>query len=107
MASCEKCWADSLGPFGDQVDRYHRLIKERNCTPEEQAGPDAGWCDKCERKTIHQNAKVCTICHVEKKGPRVRISIPVVLPPRLGIFMSTGNPDGFTDLFTWNGEEEG
>lgn len=47
MSSCEKCWADAyMGPYGDQVDKYQRLIKEREnnpCTPEEQAGE---WWDK-------------------------------------------------------------
>jgi hypothetical protein len=35
-----------------------RLLKEREanpCTPEEQAGPDAGICEVCDRKTKHQH----------------------------------------------------
>jgi len=55
MASCEKCWAES---HGDPV-RYHKLILERCCSPEEQAGPDATMCPMCARKTEHQHASVC------------------------------------------------
>lgn len=54
MSTCEKCWADSQGPYGDQVQRYETLVKARKCLPEEQAGPDAGECPWCKRKTLHQ-----------------------------------------------------
>jgi len=62
---CEKCWADAAraaGPYGDQVDEYRRLCRERKdnpCTPEEQAGPDAEWCPVCGRKTLHQHTGQC------------------------------------------------
>lgn len=52
MSSCEKCWADSTS-----AAHYHSLLKEREpnpCTPEEQAGPDAGECPACKRRTLHQ-----------------------------------------------------
>lgn len=70
MASCEKCWNDSFSrsyehPYKGQTEHYHDLINERKdnpCTPEEQAGDDAKECPKCKRKTVHQHAKVCTIC---------------------------------------------
>lgn len=53
MSACEKCWADT-GGVG-----YLELMKEREaagrvCTSEEQAGPDAGECRLCKRKTLHQ-----------------------------------------------------
>jgi len=71
MAGCEKCWADSYrmtyGTGGDRVDKYHELLKERNCTYEEQAGPDAEWCPKCTSKTIHQITKQCMRCGYELK----------------------------------------
>jgi len=42
MASCEKCWWDSsfmaTQGLGDRVEIYSRIVKERKCTPEEQAG---------------------------------------------------------------------
>jgi len=53
VSACEKCWTDSRNG-GD----YHRLVKERAanpCTPEQQAGPDAGRCPRCGRKTAHQH----------------------------------------------------
>ena len=55
MSACEKCWADKDGP-GD----YMRLLTERDasghvCTPEQQAGPDAGECPVCHRMTLHQH----------------------------------------------------
>lgn len=58
MASCEKCWRDSMG----DPDRYGRLVRERNCTPEEQAGPDRAECPKCSRKACHQFTGECMAC---------------------------------------------
>ena len=66
MASCEKCWRDAnRDPYGNVADEYDRLLHERAarpCTPEQQAGDDATECPRCERRTMHQYAKVCTIC---------------------------------------------
>jgi hypothetical protein len=63
MPSCEKCWSDSRLAY-DSVERYHELLRERNgrCTPEEQAGPDATMCEKCQRRTRHQHCGVCMSC---------------------------------------------
>ena len=60
MASCEKCWSDA----GGNSDLYSKLIKSRNCTPEEQAGgyETADECPKCHRNTIHIYARVCMNC---------------------------------------------
>jgi hypothetical protein len=55
MASCEKCWVDARGNSA----LYHRLLSERDCTPEEQAGPDATTCPECGQRTVHQYARVC------------------------------------------------
>lgn len=56
MSSCEKCWSDAYRPSlpGRQPERYAKLVKERDCTPEEQAGPAAGTCPACGRQTLHQ-----------------------------------------------------
>jgi len=56
MSACEKCWHDAhRGPQFSVAEEYARLISERPpCTPEEQAGPDAGTC-RCGRKTLHQH----------------------------------------------------
>ncbi len=65
MPSCERCWADSRwgGLRGaDSAEEYGRLLKERDCTPEQQAGPDATKCDHCKRMIVHQHAKVCVLC---------------------------------------------
>ena len=63
MASCEKCWNDSFtityGTGEDRVEKYQQLIRERNCTPEEQAGNDAQLCPNCQRWTIHQITGDC------------------------------------------------
>lgn len=63
MSSCEKCWRDAQSNAAGCVsDEYHRLIRERAdhpCTPEEQAGPDAGECFECKRRTLHQITKQC------------------------------------------------
>ena len=61
MPSCEKCWEDAWG----NAEKYQELIEERKdnpCTHEEQAGRDAKNCQKCNRKTVHQYAKVCVMC---------------------------------------------
>lgn len=55
MSACERCWADAYGPYGNQSERYQELIAERSCTPEQQAGPDAGQCPSCKRMTLHQH----------------------------------------------------
>jgi hypothetical protein len=56
MSACEKCWVDAhRNPARDVAVEYERLIRERPpCTPEEQAGPEAGTCPDCHRKTLHQ-----------------------------------------------------
>jgi len=63
MPSCEKCWHDAGGDAG----KYLQILTERTeagigCTPEQQAGEEAGTCPKCNRRTMHQHAHVCTIC---------------------------------------------
>ena len=71
MASCEKCWADSYtityGADESRIEKYQQLIKERSCTPEEQAGIDAGTCLKCERKAVHQITGDCMNCGLMKE----------------------------------------
>ena len=74
MASCEKCWDDSarmtLGG-ANQAEVYRKLIKTRNCTPEEQAGGNspeyANVCPVCNRRTIHRVCNICVICGKEKE----------------------------------------
>lgn len=53
MSSCEKCWSDAHG----DAERYHELVKSRECTPEEQAGEQAFRCPHCRRLTIHMITK--------------------------------------------------
>ena len=55
MSSCEKCWQDAAG----NVDEYGRLIKTRQCSPEEQAGLSATICLDCNRLTVHQYTGKC------------------------------------------------
>ena len=61
MSACEKCWSDAhRGPYFSVAEEYSRLMEERKehpCTPEQQAGPDAGECPTCHRMTIHQYTK--------------------------------------------------
>ena len=61
MSSCEKCWRDAhrVEPYGDISKEYSRLVNERSCTPEDQAGEDATICSVCKRKTIHQHTHKC------------------------------------------------
>lgn len=75
MSSCEKCWADAH-VSDDVAAEYSRLIRERRanpCTPEEQAGPYATTCPKCNRATVHQHTGECmvpTCDYDEKRGVR-------------------------------------
>lgn len=66
MPTCEKCWSDAhRGPQFSVSEEYQRLIDEREghpCTPEQQAGPDATRCEKCNRMTRHQHCGVCMNC---------------------------------------------
>ena len=70
MASCEKCWSDAYtksmcNPYKSQAEIYSELIIERKddpCTPEQQAGPDANECPKCNKKAVHQLINVCMNC---------------------------------------------
>ena len=67
MSSCEKCWRDSRWSDrfwdGKEPSPYRKLLAERvgedACTPEEQAGPDAGVCPKCKRQCLHQITGEC------------------------------------------------
>lgn len=64
MPSCEKCWADSaMARWSNGTEEYAKLLAERDkaggCTPEQQAGPDAGECPTCHRMTLHQHCGVC------------------------------------------------
>ncbi len=58
MASCEKCWNDAYTGFEDQAERYLRLVRSRDCTPEEQAG-EGKICSSCNRATIHVYTGEC------------------------------------------------
>ena len=77
MASCEKCWSDAYylqDCEEGHVEKYAKLIEERKdnpCTPEEQAGNDAGFCPVCERNTVHQHAKSCTECTYKELKQRL------------------------------------
>lgn len=65
MAACERCWADSRIAH-DSIARYHELLIERKCTPEQQAGPLAALCETCQRHTRHQHCGVCMACGEER-----------------------------------------
>jgi len=61
MSTCEKCWSDAhRGPQYSVADEYAKLIearRERPCTPEQQAGADAGTCPVCGRNSVHQTTR--------------------------------------------------
>lgn len=59
MSSCERCWSMAYDPYGNQLERYQENIRAHNCTPEQQAGPDAGWCPDCGLVSLHQYTKQC------------------------------------------------
>ena len=57
MSSCEKCWRDAEG----DVDDYRARVKNCNCSPEDEAGPDATVCKACKRRTVHQHSHLCQV----------------------------------------------
>lgn len=61
MPTCQKCWRDA-SCCDDKTSEYLRLIEERDCTPEEQAGRDAPKCPECKRNTIHEIVNQCMNC---------------------------------------------
>lgn len=67
MSACEKCWTDA----GGSSDAYRKLLAERLCTPEEQAGPNAERCPVCLRKTLHQHTgqPMCGCPYCERPQP--------------------------------------
>ena len=74
MASCEKCWDDAArrafeNPEKLLSEHYHDLIAERKdnpCTPEEQAGRNSNYCNRCERWTVHQHTGKCILCERDR-----------------------------------------
>ena len=69
MPSCERCWSDA----GGDADLYAELLIERRddpCSPEDQAGPGAGVCPDCGRRTVHQYvAGFCMNCQDFARAP--------------------------------------
>lgn len=70
MSACERCWHDAVNrdDRGDISEIYRKLLTERQganqCTPEQQAGPNAGICIRCGRETLHQFTHECMACRV-------------------------------------------
>ena len=63
--SCERCWSDASHMFSSSKSMaYRELVDSRDCTPEQQAGRDAEFCEKCQRWTIHQIVGACLTCPV-------------------------------------------
>jgi hypothetical protein len=69
MPSCEKCWSDSAcsSQYNDHASEYRKLMDRRDregrqCTPEQQAGPEATACPKCGRVACHQWCHICMAC---------------------------------------------
>lgn len=67
---CERCWSracsEALSRGVPVVDVYGRLLGEDDCTPEQQAGPDALACEACGRKAVHPAIKTCRACGTAK-----------------------------------------
>lgn len=59
MSACERCWSMAYDSQGNQADRYFENLAKHECTPEQQAGPYAGWCAECGRMSVHQYTRKC------------------------------------------------
>lgn len=77
MSSCEKCWRDSASEritgHGPTYSDLMEQRKSRPCTPEQQAGEEAGDCPVCGRKTMHQFTSEL-MCDCAEPDFRSRIS---------------------------------
>ena len=71
MSACEKCWSDTA-MYDDHAAAYARILKTRECTPEEQAGPEAKDCNVCDRRTRHQYTGECMACGNNVRGEPIR-----------------------------------
>jgi len=74
FGACMKCWKEC----GQDQDKYDKMMAAKRtqgpvafCTPEEQAGPEAGQCPWCGHQTIHEKCGVCMNpdCRYGKAGP--------------------------------------
>jgi hypothetical protein len=68
MSACEKCWERS----GGNPQRYHELVADNDCTPEEQARRDAKQCPRCKRIALHQYTGECMNPHCSSHDPNER-----------------------------------
>ena len=64
MSACEKCWRDAhRGPYCDVAEEYRKLriarTGDKECSPEEQAGPDGKFCERCGLYSLHQVTGEC------------------------------------------------
>jgi len=77
MSVCERCWSDAgaIAGVGSRVDAYARIVRLRHgnatCTAEQQAGPWATECTRCERMTVHQATGACTNSECAAFGVRM------------------------------------
>jgi len=65
--TCEARWSNAhelqfTRGFDSQGAAYLSLVLYCSHSAEERAGPDAGSCLMCDRRTIHQHAHECVIC---------------------------------------------
>jgi hypothetical protein len=71
MSSCERCWriARIRSHDGgiDHLDAYREELAINQCTPEQQAGPDAERYPVCRRMTLHQYTREA-MCHCYAQG---------------------------------------
>jgi len=68
MAVCEKCWAEAGGIF----EKYLELLKQRDCTPQEQAGAVAMAAEFLIGKVLSDNQAKETNMKVTKKEERTK-----------------------------------
>lgn len=63
---CEHCWSRACNAHVLRgisiVKAYHALLNESECTPEQQAGPEALVCKACGRTAVHPYTKNCRAC---------------------------------------------
>jgi len=79
MPSCERCWGLAYGRAmcdGSkmQSEHYQDLIKENDCTPEQQAGEYAETCKSCGKKCVHEIVHECMNKDCEAFGRDIRVT---------------------------------
>ena len=66
--TCEACWREvcASDEWHTRLERYHKRYEHCAHSAEEVAGLLARRCPRCNRMTVHQLDKFCTVCNFKE-----------------------------------------